>query len=154
MKKKKSYRINFFVSISFVRFPAWYVVFLSVPKNFYSDNVKSTLILSQWSIFLVLDYLLSLSDCQSKVGCLKESFSVAKKTEIIKNPKFSKVLDLTKLFIIAYSMLQTIVKQKVSGELKSEKLGNLSQKRKTLKTSPYKELEKTLYQLFKQGHAF
>ena len=85
----------------------------------------------------------------------RKCFSVAEKAEIIEKSKVFKgtKVDYAKSLGIAYSTLQTILKQEVSVELKSEKLGNLSKKRKTLKTSPFEELEKILYEWFKQARA-
>ena len=84
----------------------------------------------------------------------RKCFSIIEKAEIIEK---SKVFKGTKVVLkslgITYFMLQTILKQEVSVELKSEKLGNLSKKRKTLKTSPFEELEKILYEWFKQARA-
>lgn len=66
----------------------------------------------------------------------------ARKHKKFQSFKATKV-DLSKSFSIPYSTLQTILKQDVSVELKSEKMGNLSKKRKTYH---FEELEKILYE--------
>ena len=85
----------------------------------------------------------------------RKCYSIAEKTEIIEKSKVFKgnKVDLAKSLGIWYSTLQTSLKQEVSVELKSKKLGNVSKKRKTLKISPFEELEKILYKWFKQACA-
>ena len=82
----------------------------------------------------------------------RKCFSPVEKSEIIKKAKEfngSKV-DLAKSLSIAYSTLQTILKREASVELSTEKLRKSGKKRKTLKTSPYDDLEKISMEWFKK----
>ena len=54
---------------------------------------------------------------------------------------------------IEYSTLQTILKQEASVELSAEKLGKSAEKQKTLKISPYDDLENILMEFFKQAES-
>nr|XP_042913817.1 major centromere autoantigen B-like [Parasteatoda tepidariorum] len=80
---------------------------------------------------------------------------LSEKAEIVEKAKefHSTKVDLAKSLGIAYSTLQTILKQEASVELKAKKLGKYPKKRKTLKTSPNDELEVFLINWFKEVRA-
>lgn len=85
----------------------------------------------------------------------RKCFSLAEKAEIVEKSKefHGTKVDLAKSLGIAYSTLQTILKQETSVELSADKLGKFAKKRKTLKTSPYDDLENILMQWFKAARA-
>ncbi|XP_042897781.1 major centromere autoantigen B-like [Parasteatoda tepidariorum] len=85
----------------------------------------------------------------------RKCFSLAEKAEIVEKAKefHGTKVDLAKSLGIAYSTLQMILKQEASVELNAEKLGKIAKKRKTLKTSPYDELEEILMNWFKEDRA-
>lgn len=76
----------------------------------------------------------------------RKCFSVAEKAFIIEKAStfHGTKIELAKSLGLAVSTLQTILKQKDSIESSCEKLGNNAKKRKTLKSSPYDELESVL----------
>ncbi|GBM23262.1 Major centromere autoantigen B [Araneus ventricosus] len=82
----------------------------------------------------------------------QKCFSPAEIVEQAKEFDGTKV-DLAKSLGIAYSTFQRISKQEASAELSAEKLGKSAKKRKTLKTSPYDDLEKILMGWFKEVRA-
>lgn len=85
----------------------------------------------------------------------RKCFSLAEKAEIVEKAKefHGTKVDLAKSLGIAYSTLQTILKKEASVELSAEKLGKYAKKRKTLKTSPYDDLEKILMEWFTEARA-
>ncbi|XP_042904851.1 major centromere autoantigen B-like [Parasteatoda tepidariorum] len=85
----------------------------------------------------------------------RKCFSLAEKAEIIEKAKefHGTKVDLAKSLSVAYSTLEMILKQEASVELNAEKLGKYAKKRKTLKTSPYDELENILMNWFKEARA-
>ena len=74
----------------------------------------------------------------------QKCFSLAEKAEIVEKTKefYGTKVDFAKSLGIACSTLQTILKQETSVELSAEQLRKSAEKRKTLKTFKYDDLEK------------